>query len=133
MKLLQLTLALITMTMFQSLAKADSVVCMDFNAGADAGWRVEISKDKNSAQVFEMTFAGAELKTTLIGHGPEDNEPAHPNIPVTIHYSEPYLRDAGYSLTFQQGGFVGIGTANLYEVTFFGSNLLTTLVCRMEF
>lgn len=133
MKLLQVTLALITMTMIQSLAKADSVVCMDFNAGADAGWRVEISQDKNSAQVFELTIAGPQLKTTLISQAPEDSEPAHPNVPVAIHYSEQYLRDSGYSLTFQQGGFVGIGTANLYEVAFFGSNLLTTLVCRMEF
>lgn len=112
-----------------SSASAAGISCKENGASIDNGYRVYFSNNVSLAVLQQETIAGPRTLATLECFRTD----AHPSAPdmayTTLVCSEPNLRDAGYSLQVNQGGFAGLTTVTLGQITFTGATQIAELVC----
>ena len=127
MKKMFLVFSLISGSAF---AGQSALQCKEVGTGPDNGYSVYVSKNRKRSIVEEVTLAGAKTLATL-NCAKTNEQPSHPDAIYTVlTCSEPNIRDGGYSLQVKQGGFAGLTTATLSEITIAGANPIAELACQ---
>lgn len=122
---------LITFAFALSAAAAQAELrCQDINGGPDHGYAVLINKKVTKAKISETTIAGPRVLANLRCELTKERAQYPDQIITFAHCSEPELRDAGYSLVIKTGGFAGLTTAELSQITLAGAEPITSLICR---
>ncbi len=119
-----------SMSSVAAFASPSALQCKENGTGPDNGYSVYISKNGSRATVEEVTIAGVKTIATLqcVNTGAH---PSAPDMPYTVLSCwEPNIRDGGYSVQVKQGGFAGLTTATLSEVTLAGANEIAELSCQ---
>ncbi len=117
-------------------AQADEVfVCRDVKAGPDHGLSLTVSVAEKKGTLSQMTIMGprpvqfGELNCEF----PPAPDQVHPDQIVTLATCEtPAIPDAGYSVIIRGGGFTGITTAKVSEISILGSTEISRMTCSLE-
>jgi hypothetical protein len=114
---------------FTSSAMAAPIFCRGKNAGPDHGVYAKFSSDHKSASITMQSIAGPKTLANLECHRAARRGPDFGGAIPLIACNEPELRDAGYALQLKRGNGLGNYTANLYQVTIAGRELVERMNC----
>lgn len=108
---------------------ASAFSCADNNGGADHGYSIYITKNQRRVLVKEITIVGAET-VGILECSRNKARAAGADQMTETECKERYKGDAGYIVKISSGGVAGITTAELFESTIAGRQLLTNFICR---
>ena len=123
-------IATITFTLAASAAVAGNRVCVDTNSGPDHGYQVAFDSTLTAARVSMQSIAGPQALAQLKCQVSRKRAPGADQTYVIAQCFEPQLRDAGYSVVISGGGFTGMVTAQLSEISIAGATPVASLFCR---
>jgi hypothetical protein len=113
----------------------ETLLCESFNSTPDIVFSLEFSNSMNSATLTKTTETGAEVLSVFRCDPIQVREPNDGQYDQIVNINncyEPNLADAGYSVRVNSGGFAGITIAEIYEISFFGTTYLASLVCNFK-
>ena len=118
---------LIALTCVTSMSQAMN--CKENGTGIDNGYNVYVSKDGKRAVVEEISIAGPKTLATLVCARSNVKAPCCDQEYVSLSCYEPNLKDIGYSFVVKQGGFAGLTTGTLSEISLVGSKQVAATTC----
>jgi hypothetical protein len=96
-------------------------------------FQATFSKNLKAVELVNLESGQEELVTTLnCSKAAKPKETFPDQLIVVATCSEPHIADAGYSAVLQSGGFAGMTTLKLGEVSFFGTTVIESLICHEE-
>jgi len=127
-------LALTVVSQAQAMPVPPTYICNSTGQHSpDDGYSVIVSRDLKRAEVSMNSIAGPQRLAVLNCSQDASRHSVGNDVEsLFLVCSEPQLRDAGYSVNLSEGGFAGLVTGRLYEVTFAGSKPVANLICQQR-